>query len=138
MKKPKELLFARHHGIVPKLDDIRHDVISGLDQSGQNMEQARKSWFAEFWMEVIWPCRRIWTTLCAIWILLFIVNVSQKEDSPALIARSRQVSEMMLALQLEERRFNDLLADRPRSMDPNPSKPSLPKPRTEISGIIKG
>src|SRR5450631_2714615 len=95
MKTPRDILFGRHQAATPKLDAIRHKFMTELNNQATK-EQSRPDslvpWFMgcsnQLWLELIWPFRRIWTGLAAVWILIFIVNVSQRDGSQTVIAKS--------------------------------------------------
>ena len=95
MKTPRDILFARHQAAAPKLDAIRREVVAGLNHQATKAPSPAinlVSWCLggskKLWQELIWPCRRIWTGLSVIWILIFIVNFSQRDDSQTMLAKS--------------------------------------------------
>src|ERR1022692_2567322 len=119
MKTPRDLLFARHQTAVPKLDAIRREVVRELNNQEtkeQSGFEAFVSWllggFKTFCCELVFPCRRIWTGLAAVWILIFIVNVSQRDGSQTVIAKSTPSPEVMMAFRDQQKLLNELLADR--------------------------
>jgi hypothetical protein len=113
MKTPTDLLFAIHRSAVPKLDAIRCEVVARHGATtGHVGVGARAGLFTHLWLELIWPCRRIWTGLAAVWVLLLIVSLSQRDDSRTVLAQSPQSAEMMMALRQQEQKLNELLADR--------------------------
>ena len=87
MKTPRDIMFARHQATAPKLDVIRREVMA------VELREGRRAAVPKFrvadtatlpklvWLELIWPCRRIWTGLAAVWVLLFIVNFFQHDGS---------------------------------------------------------
>jgi hypothetical protein len=85
------------------------------------------------WLELVWPARRTWTALAAVWIVLFIFNASQR-DPVKLAARKLPPPspEAVMAWRQQEKLLAELIG---------PSAPSeverqkifLPKPRTETS-----
>jgi hypothetical protein len=140
MKTPRDILFARHQAAAPKLDAIRRKTLAGLN----HQDTKAQSWAANFvswclggsnklWLELVWPCRRIWTGLAAVWILLFIVNFSQRDTVSSVTGKSARSGEVIMSLQAQQRWMNELLAD--RSVSPEADRPRnfTPKPRTEIT-----
>ena len=89
MKTPREILFARHQAAAPKLDAIRREVVARIVPRCNRREAVRKFTFAatvamfnrDSGSELIWPCRRIWAGLAAVWILIFAFNFSQRDPA---------------------------------------------------------
>jgi hypothetical protein len=143
MKTPRDILFARHQAAAPKLDAIRQEVVQELN----NQETKEQSFLAYFvsslfggsnklWQELIWPCRRIWTGLAAVWILIFIVNFSQRDGSQAMMAKSAPTAEMMMTFRDQQKLLNELLADRSSPLDAERPRIYSPKPRTETTEFL--
>ena len=143
MKPPRDLLFARHQAALPKLDAIRREVVAELNHQ-ETKEQSFSSFLVtsllgcsnKLWRELVWPCRRIWTGMAAVWVLLAIVNLAQRDGSRSNHANSALAAPMMMSLQAQQRWVNELLAD--RSPPPEVVRPRIysPKPRTETSEVI--
>jgi hypothetical protein len=128
MKTPREFLLGRHQTAASKLDAMRHEVISRLSSPGI---------FAKLWLELIWPCRRIWTGLAAVWGLVLLVNFCQTfgDTSPTRLASSPPTAEMILALQKQEKMLNELLADRSPAAEATLPRRFVPKPRSETCQV---
>lgn len=86
--------------------------------------------FRDWWHDVIWPCRRIWTGMAAVWVVILAANVSLHEQSPA-IAKSGPSTEMIMALKDQQRILAELLPDHSTPPDADRQKIFSPKPRTE-------
>jgi anti-sigma factor RsiW len=84
----------------------------------------------DWWQEVIWSSRRVWVGLAAVWIVLLVVNLSGREQSPA-IAKSGPSTAMIMALRDQQRILAELLPDNFVPPDTDRPKFFLPKPRTE-------
>jgi hypothetical protein len=135
MKTPREILFARNQNAAPKLDAIRREVVAGLNHQGtkaQSVAITLVSWCLggsnKLWLELIWPCRRIWTGLAAVWILIFIVNFSQHDKSEMMAKNTSPSPEMILAFRQQEKLLAELIgqnepqaAGRPKTFLPRPS-----------------
>ncbi len=134
MKTPRDVLFARHQNAVPKLDAIRHEVVAELN-SKATKEQSLPAVFVasllrcpnKLWLELIWPCRRIWAGLAAVWILIFAVNFSQRDPSE-MMARKSPSPEMIMAFRQQEKLLAELIgqnepqaAERTKTFSPRPS-----------------
>ncbi|HZL13265.1 MAG TPA: hypothetical protein VFC85_03905 [Verrucomicrobiae bacterium] len=136
MKTPRDILFARHENVEPKLDAIRLSVARELNNK-ETREQSFQEFFASlflgcsknFWDELIFPCRRIWTGLAAIWILIFVVNLSQRDPAEMMARKSPPPSpEMIMAFRQQEKLLAELIgsnepriAEPPKTFSPRPS-----------------
>jgi hypothetical protein len=136
MKTPREILLARHQAAGPKLDAVRREVLRELNnKETKEQKSAFLSWFFGCfkisWLELFFPCRRIWTGLAAVWLLLFIVNFSQRDAVSSISGKPVRSPAVMMSWQTQQRWVNELLAD--RSLPPEAEHPRnfAPKPRTE-------
>jgi hypothetical protein len=142
MKTLHDILLERHRSAVPKLDAIRHEVIQELNNQGTK-EQSRPASLVsslldcsnKLWLELVWPSRRIWAGLAAVWILILAANVSLHQNSPV-IAKSGPSSEMMMALKDQQKILAELLTDRSAPRDVERQKSFSPKPRTETVKLL--
>lgn len=87
------------------------------------------------WRELIWPCRRAWVGLAALWLVLLAVNV-RLSDHPMQMAggRSSSASDMMQSWEAQTRLMAELT--QPPVAYSSPVKPpiapaNLPRPRSE-------
>ena len=142
MKTPREILLKRHQSAAPKLDAIRREVVAELnhqDTKAQSWTENLTSWCLggsnKLWIELIWPCRRIWTGLAAVWILIFIVNFSQRDGSQTVMAKSVP-PEMMMTFRDQQKWLDELLADRSLPLDAERPRIFSPKPRTETLELL--
>lgn len=143
MKTPRDILFARHQAAAPKLDAVRREVVAELNNKDAktpsfrfNFAPLRLGCLGKLWLELVWPCRRIWTGLSAVWILLFIVNFSQRDGAQTAIGKSTPPAEMMTTFRDQQKMLNELLADRSLPADVERPRIYLPKPRTETLGLL--
>jgi hypothetical protein len=138
MKTPRGILFTRHQAATSKLDAIRREVVAELNNKGTK-EQSRAASLVslllccsnKLWLELIWPCRRIWTGLAVVWILILIVNVSQRDGSQTNFTKSPPSPEMVMTFRDQQKLLNELLADRSFPTDVERPRIFSPKPRTE-------
>jgi len=136
MKTPREILFQRHESTSPQLDAIRQEVITrhcGPARRDQVGSYAGR--LARLGRELFWPCRRIWTGLATVWLLLVIINLSQRDGATNRLAKAPPTPQMMVALRQQEEMLDALLADRTPPAEAIPPRNFEPKPRSEISGI---
>ena len=142
MKTPRDILFARHQAAAPKLDALRREVVRELNNKATKEQSRPASLVAsflgcsnKFWLELIWPCRRIWSGLAAVWILLFIVNFSQHDGSRVVIAKSTTMG-MMTTFRDQQKLLNELFADRSVPVEAERPRIFSPKPRTETMKLL--
>ena len=149
MKTPREILLVRHEAIEPKLNDIRQSVVaksSNKDGARRTAQKAKS--FSDslvsfcvgcpkaIWLELIWPSRRIWAGLAAVWILILAANFSMRDHTESKMAKLSPPSpDVIMAFRQEQQLMNELIGPN----DPpvaEPQKPYSPRPsgerRTEL------
>jgi len=138
MKTPRDILFARHQAAVPKLDTVRRGILAGLNHKATKARSWTDSFVSlclggsnKLWRELIFPCRRIWTGLAAVWILIFVFNFSQRDPAELLARKTPAVApEMMLTFRQQEKLMAELMGpNEPQSVES--PRPYLPQPRSE-------
>lgn len=124
MKTPRQILFQKHAASMPKLDRLRAEVLRQHGPRTKALSRFRERNFAalaveKLWAELIWPCRRVWAGLAAVWFVLlgFQLGAHSPETPP------HATSAAALATALEQRR--QLLAElfRPTPVAPPPKPP---------------
>lgn len=144
MKTPRDILFARYQAAAPKLDAIRQSTVAAVcdrrilanDTHDRRSQTAATTILRTFWCELIFPSRRIWTGLAAVWILLFIVNISQRDGSQTMLAKSAPTPEIWMTFRDQQKLLNELFADRLLPMDAERPRIFSPKPRTETKELL--
>ncbi|HEY5232751.1 MAG TPA: hypothetical protein VIK35_04375 [Verrucomicrobiae bacterium] len=135
MKTPREILFARHENVEPKLDAIRREIVGQASRLSpfekEKSETGATPVLLLLWRELIFPCRRIWTGLAAVWILIFAVNFSQRDPAEMMARKSPAPSpEMILAFRQQEKLLAELIgSNEPRIAEPQ--KSFSPRPSSE-------
>ncbi len=81
--------------------------------------------------DMIWPCRRIWAGLAAVWLVIIGINSSTRESFQTLAGGTSRPPFEMVRAYLEAEGFAAEWAGPDRSRVAEPSKPSLPPPRSE-------
>ena len=129
----------------PKLDAIRHSTVAAVcdrrtsasaNETHERRSPATAIVWQRLWQELVWPCRRIWTGLAAVWIVLFLFNLSQRDGSPTVIAKSSPPAATMMTLRDQQKLLNELFADRSLPADAEPTRTFSPKPRTEFMEFL--
>jgi hypothetical protein len=139
MKTPREILLERHRSAAPKLDAIRREVVEVAADVNRRKQPVRELTFAAAlanairlsFRELVWPCRRTWAALAAVWIALFIFNASQRDKSELAALKLPPPSpEMILTFRQQEKLLAELIGpNEPQAAAP--PKPFLPQPRSE-------
>jgi hypothetical protein len=144
MKTPREILLARHRSTEPKLDRIRRDAVNQLNSEGAKAQSTQspftasrlgngRAFFRTLWLELIWPCRRTWVGLTAVWVALVVINLAQTEPARTAVAKSTtSPTEVRMALLEQQRLLTELIGPPPQ---PSPAEPprrkSVDQPRSE-------
>jgi hypothetical protein len=82
-------------------------------------------------LELIWPCRRIWTGLAAIWILIFVFNFSQRDPSELMARKTPPPSpEMIMSFRQQEKLLAELIGPN-ETRAAEPPKPFSPRPSSQ-------
>jgi hypothetical protein len=139
MKAPRDILLARHQAIEPKLDAIRHSAVAAIGERGISTDRVHKRrsptvaamFWRILWRELIFPSRRIWAGLAAVWILIFAVNFSIRDNSHIVARKSPPAAEMIMAWRQQQRLLAELNGSPASPADAERQKTFLPKPRTE-------
>jgi hypothetical protein len=135
MKTPREILLARHKAVEPKLDDIRRQVMGELnnkDPKTQSFSGSLVSWAMScpnaIWRELIWPARRVWAGLAAVWLLILAANFSMRDHSEIKVAKSAPSPEVIMAFRQQQQLLNELIgaddspvAEAPKTYSPRPA-----------------
>jgi hypothetical protein len=80
---------------------------------------------------LLWPHPTAWAGLAAVWIAIFAMNFSMRDQSPALAEKSSPPSpEVIVELRQQQRMLAELIGPRDTS-DADRSKPFVPEPRSE-------
>ena len=138
MKTPRDILFARHQAAAPKLDAIRREIVRELNNK-ETKEQSRPAFFVtwllccskQFWLELVFPCRRVWAGLATVWILIFLINFSQRDNVSSVTGKPVRPGGPAISLQAQQRWMNELFADRSVPLEAERPRNFAPKPRTE-------
>jgi len=87
MKTPREILLNQHHAKQPRLDQIRRAAIAQIAKpSGTQVESLPLRALLTLWRELIWPCRRTWAGLAAVWLVLLTLQLASR-DPAEVVAR---------------------------------------------------
>lgn len=133
MKTPKEILLKRHETAQAKLDAIRAQVVT-QELASSDRKPARRAFFnpaflaTKLWQELIWPTRRIWTGLAAVWVGMLIFNYATAERGMVIAESPPPAPEVKMALREQRQMMAQLLGAGP--VEPA-TRPHIPGPRSE-------
>lgn len=139
MKTPREILLQRHRAAQPRLDEIRRVAIAQLAKP----PVARTEWLPlrallTLWRELIWPCRRTWAGLAAVWLVLLTLQLASRDSAEVAARKTPPPSPEMLMVLRQQRLLLAELVERPapRVADQPKSTPARPRSqRQEEIGI---
>jgi hypothetical protein len=127
MKTPRDILTSKHRAAAPRLDAIRREVVNS---------QLRRRSFTAFifdfpslvWKELIFPSRRIWAGLAAVWLLILVANFSMRDHPQMAVAKSSSSREMIMAFKQQQQLLTELIGPNEvpvaEPQKPHPSRPS--------------
>lgn len=87
--------------------------------------------FAQWWRETIWPYRRVWTGLAALWLVMWVINAKTFGTSSNTLTASSESKRVFIEAYQEQQR---VLAELFPPVVPQPAEPprrGLPPPRSE-------
>ena len=143
MKRPREVLLERHRDARRSLDAVRRNALAALPapgganrpQPGRREGPLMRAVF-KAWRELIWPSRRAWAGMAALWLAVLAANVEMRAASgPAPGVRSAPAREVARALAEQRRLLAELLS--PVSPPPVEAARPGPRPRSERSSTLK-
>jgi hypothetical protein len=118
MKTPREILFDRHRQAESRLDAVREKALAAVAVEGTTQRlQPNPSIGSLFqavlrkaWSELIWPSRRAWAGMAAVWLAVVAANLEWKTTLPAVPAiRSVRAHEVAQAFEEQRRLLAELL-----------------------------
>ena len=139
MKTPREILLNRHRSAGPRLDAVREATLAkafpGTELNANQPVDIRAPFAVRIaqvlWRELIFPCRRIWAGLAAVWMVILVMNLPAGEKHTQLAIIPSPPDKQVLAVLREQR---EMLAQFIEPMIPSPAeppKPFVPRPRGE-------
>jgi len=118
MKTPRDILLARHQSANPKLDASRTQALSTAFSNAPSVArhaQMKSPWPVRAALsacrELIWPCRRAWAGMAALWVVMWGINRGLSDtQSAALNVPSTSAPALLEALEEQRRMLTELIA----------------------------
>lgn len=130
MKTPREILLQRHQAAQPRLDEIRRTAIALLVISqGPRTDRLPPRALLTLWRELIWPCRRTWAGLAAVWLVLLTLQLASRDPAEVAARKTPPPSpEVLLVLRQQQLLLAELVErSAPRVADQPKSTPARPR-----------
>jgi len=144
MKTPRDLLLEKHRAATAALDSVRMKALetavrdphpAGPRRFASQASRLPANFISKLWLELIWPCRRIWAGLAAVWVVILGVNASLS-DKPRIVANNSPPSpEVLMALKEQRRVLAELIQTIPVEAVEPPRRG--PQPRSERRGAVE-
>jgi hypothetical protein len=117
MKTPREILLTRHQSANPKLDDRRTKALStAFSDAPCTARNAQMEGLLPVraalavWRELIWPCRRAWAGMAALWVVMWGINRGLSDvQSTVLNVPSASAPALLEALEEQRRMLTELI-----------------------------
>jgi hypothetical protein len=109
MKKPREILLARHRAVEPKLNDVRRAALDNL-QRHETTSPPRLNfftWLAEFFRLP----KPALAGLALVWAIIILLNVAEPDGTPVSQATPAQMSKRPAVTREELREQRRLLSE---------------------------
>jgi hypothetical protein len=150
MKTPREILFARHKSIEPRLDAMRLTVLADETNTRERTRATGVSisaWLSPIaipWRELILAQPRLWAGLALVWLVLLLANICQRDPVSIVTGQPVRSPAMAVNWQLQQHLMSEVLADRstsrPMPVPAESDRPgnASPRPRTENCRMAAG
>jgi hypothetical protein len=116
VKTPRELILERHQSAEAKLKAIRAEDLASCTRSATEGSLQRPPAFdlaaaaVKFWQEALWPWRRAWIGMAAIWLVILAFSlVTGKAPRTASTKPPRPDPQVLAVLQEQKRLLTQLL-----------------------------
>ena len=150
MKTPRDILLNRHGSMEPKLDAARFNAVKKLEPravaptagtAGFNVMDALLFFPKKLWMELVFPARRIWSGVAAVWMLIFALDFAASDEHPPRMASHESTpsgAEVMTAFNERQRMVRELIGNG-TGFDPEPAERPryVPRPSSEMTTRIR-
>lgn len=137
MKTPRDILFLRHRSAESKLDAISRGVLNRLlPEKPSSPLFSLISLPRAFWMEVVWPARRIWIGLAAVWIFILAADLDFRAETPQRTAAVASDGGTLVFAYRETELWMSDFSGGPALKKEQPSEPAAQPPRSQRRSIF--
>jgi hypothetical protein len=120
-----------HRTIRPVPLEWRREILNAASAAAP-IENQKSKIKNTWWSVLLWPSPKAWAGLAAVWLAIFVFNLSSRDTSATLTAQSVPPSpELIMALR-EQRRTMARLIEPFEQPQAEPPKPFAPGPRGEV------
>jgi len=136
MKTPRELILERHQSAEAKLKTIRAEDLAAYARSAAQVSRQRPPAFdlftaaVRFWQEALWPWRRAWIGMAAIWVFILAFSLATGETPRTASTRPPRPDPEVLAVLQEQKQLLTQLLD--PGAPPLASRIRTPGPRSAV------
>ena len=136
MKTPRELILERHRSVEPALERITPATLAAYARASlatadrhlpPGIRLSCLAW--TFWTESLWPWRRVWLGMSALWLLILTVNVVSTNAPKMAGSKMPGPNPEALTILREQKQMLTQLLE-PATL-PHPADPKTPGPRSE-------
>jgi hypothetical protein len=132
MKTPREILLQRHQAAQPRLDEIRQGAISRFAKPpGPRTEWPPLRALFTLWRELIWPCRRTWAGLVAVWLVLLTLQLASRDPAEVAARKTPPPSPEVLMVLRQQQLLLAELVERSESRAAGRPKTAPARPRSQ-------
>jgi len=132
MKTPREILLQRHRATETRLDEIRRTAIAQLENpSRMRIDGLPLRALFTLWRELIWPCRRTWAGLAAVWLVLLTLQLASRDPAEAAARTTPPPSPEVLMVLRQQQLLLAELVERSESRAAERPKTVAPRPRSQ-------
>jgi len=138
MKTPREIILERHQSAEAKLKLIRAEDLAACMHAAEvpasvPPRPAFSVWriAQDFWAESIYPWRRVWVGMAAVWLGILVVNVAPSSTPHLAMRKSYKPDSpiVMAALREQKQMFAQLLGP---ALPAASAPPKIPGPRSDL------
>ncbi len=111
MKTPREIILARHQSAEAKLKAIRAEDLAACARSaGETGRQSTPAFdlmtaVVRIWQEALWPWRRAWLGMAAIWVAILAFGLAARDTSSTTSASPPRPDPEVLAVLREQKQL---------------------------------
>lgn len=136
MKTPREVIVERHQSAEAKLRTVRAEDLAACARAAAEAGSERQPKLSvavvagRFWLEALWPWRRVWAGVAAGWVVILALNLPARDTPASVSPRPGQSSpEVQAVLQQQEQLLSQLLG---LETPPHVSRARTPGPRSAV------